>query len=90
MYSLLSVRSQKLDSAWHIVDTQYVVVGGVNECHTFLIYKIEQYLPVLVIYCCITMNPNGGSWWATVHRVTKKSDMTEATKHACNDLKNKN
>lgn len=57
MYSLLSVRSQKLDSAWHIVDTQYVVVGGVNECHTFLIYKIEQYVPVLVIYCCITNEP---------------------------------
>ena len=35
------------------------------------------------------MNPNRGSWWATVHRVTKKLDMTEATKHACNDLKNK-
>ena len=50
LYSLLSVRSQRLDSAWHIVDTQYVVVGGVNECHTFLIYKIKQYLPVSTCY----------------------------------------
>ena len=24
---------------------------------------------------------NGGAWWATVHRVAKESDMTEANEH---------
>ena len=30
-------------------------------------------------YSCMENPMDGGSWWATVHRVTKESDTTEAT-----------
>ena len=33
-------------------------------------------------YSCPKNPMDGGAWWATVHRVAKESDMTEATDHA--------
>ena len=36
-----------------------------------------------LLYSCLENPMNRGVWWATVHRVTQKSDMIEATYHAC-------
>ena len=37
------------------------------------------------LQCSCLENPTDrGACWATVHRVTKESEMTEATEHACN------
>ena len=32
-------------------------------------------------YSCLENPVNGGAWWATVHRVAKESDTTEANEH---------
>ena len=32
-------------------------------------------------YSCLENLMNREAWWATVHRVTKESDMTEMTEH---------
>ena len=36
-----------------------------------------------LLYSCLENPMNRGVWWATVHRVTQESDMSEATYHAC-------
>ena len=33
-------------------------------------------------YSCLKNPMDRGVWWATVHRVAKKFDMTEVTEHA--------
>ena len=30
---------------------------------------------------CLPEKSNRGVWWATIHRVTRESDRTEATEH---------
>ena len=41
-------------------------------------------------YSCLENPTDRGACWATVHRVTKELETTEATEHACNTtIKNK-
>ena len=37
-------------------------------------------------YSCLENSMDRGAWWATVHRVEKKSEMTEHTAH-CTGIK---
>ena len=39
-------------------------------------------------YSCLENPMDRGAWQATIHGVTKKSDMTEATSHACSTFLN--
>ena len=39
-------------------------------------------------YSCLENPMDRGAWQATIHGVTKKSDMTEATSHACSSFLN--